>query len=544
MRRVFRWWNNAVLQGELNRRSHTLFSVRNLNKTISLPTLLILTLPVSTVAAQLPVDQNGGTLPFASGMGIVSPTNGATYTSGYVTLNVSQTIMAAANIHYSLVYSLDGQANDSVPLTTKSAYEGSMFQEFLSGTVNLPSLSDGAHRITVYETIDVETSSPQHGTAQDTVYFTVDKNVPPDTLPPVISNLKMKNRTFWSGEMVAFVSFNLNETVSWIGYCLDDQSNVTVAGFYDPAIWGTQFNASWRARFPPVSPNLSDIARGYLQNVLPLNLSAYNVSALEPYTLPSGPADAYVTQAAEFNLTAADSILYVHFTFADTSPYELVVQVENGNIHYAEHYGNMTEVARSVLQNYGAYTGTDFSVFINLLPLVDENQNMNAATGNVTLGVGHMGIPLQMKLTDHFEPVGNATLQATIFTWTIGEGNDTQTVSIDFNDCTFHSLRDNRILFQILTNNTTADNSTAANPTAEPTPSPTTQPSQTVTPTASQAPTPSQTPTASTQTPQTQTQSLPQQAALGAGFAAAIGAVAAMVLFLKKRRQNQTSLPF
>ena len=144
-----------------------------MNKAIGLPTLLILTLLVPTVAAQLPVDQNGGTLPFASPVGIVSPINGATYTSSYVTLNVSQTILAAANIHYSIVYSLDGQANESVPLTTKPAYEGSMLQGFLSGTVNLPSLSDGAHRITVYETIDVETSSPQHGTAQDTVYFTV-----------------------------------------------------------------------------------------------------------------------------------------------------------------------------------------------------------------------------------------------------------------------------------------------------------------------------------------------------------------------------------
>ena len=149
------------------------FSVRNMNKTIGLPTLLILTLLVPTVAAQLPADQNGGTLPFASPMGIVSPINGATYTSGYVTLNVSQTILAAANIHYSIVYRLDGQANESVPLTTKPAYEGSMLQGFLSGTVDLPRLSDGVHRITVYETIDVETSSPQHGTTQDTVYFTV-----------------------------------------------------------------------------------------------------------------------------------------------------------------------------------------------------------------------------------------------------------------------------------------------------------------------------------------------------------------------------------
>ena len=294
--------------------------------------------------------------------------------------------------------------------------------------------------------------------------------------------------------------------------------------------------------FPPVSPNLSDVARGYLNSVFPLNVSAYNVSALEPYTLPSGPADAYVTQAAEFNLTASDSILYVHFTFANIAPYELVVQVENGTIHYADPYSNMTEVTRAVLQNYGAYTGADFSALINLLPRVDETQDMNAHAGNVSLTVGHMEFPLQVNLADHMEPVGKATRQATIFTWTIGEGNDTQTVSIDFNDGAFHSLRDNRVIFQIIANSTPANNSSAANPTAEPNPSPTTQSSQTVTPTASPTPTPSQTPTASTQTPQTQ--SLPQQAALGAGFAAAIGAVAAMVLFLKKRKQNQTSLPF
>lgn len=302
--------------------------------------------------------------------------------------------------------------------------------------------------------------------------------------------------------------------------------------------------------FPPVSPNLSDIALGYLQNVLPLNVSAYNVSAMEPYTLPSGPADAYTTQAANFNLTATDSNLLVHFTFANTAPYELVVTVENGSIHYAQQYSNLTDVARAILQNYGAYTDADFSALINLLPLVDETQNMNAAAGNVTLTVGHLGIPLQMNLTDHMQPVGNATLQVTSFTWTITQGNDTLTTLIDFNDGAFHSLRDNRILAQSLANSTPADNSTTGNPTAEPTPaltpSSTSQPSQTMEPTASLTPPPSQTPTASpTQTPQTQTQSLPQQAALGAGFAAAIGAVIAIVLLVKKReKQKQTSLPF
>ena len=82
-------------------------------------------------------------------------------------------------------------------------------------------------------------------------------------------------------------------------------------------------------------------------------------------------------------------------------------------------------------------------------------------------------------------------------------------------------------------------------PTEPASPTPTTTPAASPMPTPIQEPLPTRTATASpTQTPQTQTQSLPRQAALVVEFAATIGAVVAIVLFFKKRKQNQTSFSF
>jgi N-acetylneuraminic acid mutarotase len=136
---------------------------------------LILLLPI--VNGQLPVDQSGNTFPMASTIGIVSPVKFGNYTTNLLTLKVSQVVMVAGNIQYSVKYSLDGKANESVPLTLRPAYEGAMFQRILSGTANLLPLTDGSHMITVYERIDITTNPAQSATVSDTAYFTIDTGV-------------------------------------------------------------------------------------------------------------------------------------------------------------------------------------------------------------------------------------------------------------------------------------------------------------------------------------------------------------------------------
>jgi len=109
---------------------------------------------------------------------IMFPSNYSTYNSGSLTLNVSFHAMIFANTQYSMTYSLDGKDNESLPLVMY--YYGSWIinpenweRNHIDGSVVLPELSEGSHRITVYlEECDWET-----------VYFRARNTVSPTSTP-------------------------------------------------------------------------------------------------------------------------------------------------------------------------------------------------------------------------------------------------------------------------------------------------------------------------------------------------------------------------
>jgi len=125
---------------------------------------------------------------------VLSPEN-KTYTSKNVQLVL--TVNRPTNW---IGYSLDGQANVTV-----------------TGDTMLSSLAEGAHsiEISVNDTFGNIVSS-------DTVYFSV------DTVPPNIAILSPENKTY--GETDIKSVFTVDEPVSWMGYSLDGQNNVTVTG--------------------------------------------------------------------------------------------------------------------------------------------------------------------------------------------------------------------------------------------------------------------------------------------------------------------------
>jgi hypothetical protein len=174
--------------------------------------------------------------PLASGLGITSPSN-RTYISNLLTLNVTITAIVASNIRISMTYSLDGMINKTIPLITHSRENS--FQATITGSVILPSLSYGSHNVTVFaeHTINNELVHLD----KNTVYFTRSDMIPPDELiPPIISNISLENKTYTTAEVL--LSFNIDKTVSWIAYCIDNQKNITLVGLYNPNVWVGQFN--------------------------------------------------------------------------------------------------------------------------------------------------------------------------------------------------------------------------------------------------------------------------------------------------------------
>ena len=184
----------------------------------------------------------GAGFPLCSGINITSPAN-TTYLSGILTLNVSVRSMPGPIIYsHEMVYSLDGKDNATIPVTstfvpveaTRQYANGttakviSIFSYYLiSGCIALPELIQGSYNLTVYaryERInDANTNWPALLLDKNTVNFTINNGI-----PPVISNLSLENKTYTQNSLP--LNFTTDKATSWMGYCLDGKTNVTITG--------------------------------------------------------------------------------------------------------------------------------------------------------------------------------------------------------------------------------------------------------------------------------------------------------------------------
>jgi hypothetical protein len=148
----------------------------------------------------------------AADISITSPAN-ETYNSNLLVLNY--TVYFTLTKNQLVAYSIDGGAN--VTIFSKYKYS-SQFYETICKQVMLPELSDGSHHLEVYAVYAEGEGASDH----DQVYFTV------DTTPPVISNLSVENKTYYSTDIP--LNFTVNEAVSQISYSIDNQANLTING--------------------------------------------------------------------------------------------------------------------------------------------------------------------------------------------------------------------------------------------------------------------------------------------------------------------------
>lgn len=195
-------------------------------------TLLLILIVVQTVKAQ--DTSYPDVFPF-NGINIVSPTNGSTYSDSSLILKVNATAQADITLSHtplnhaqiSANYSLDGVFNDSIPMDIQFPQFGIAL---FTGSVNLPALSQGSHTLTVFsksQETDVNIAGfyyPSYSVLDRSIInFTVNLGI-----PPAISNISIENRTYLTNNLT--LNFTTNEPISWIGYNLDNQANVTLAG--------------------------------------------------------------------------------------------------------------------------------------------------------------------------------------------------------------------------------------------------------------------------------------------------------------------------
>jgi hypothetical protein len=90
----------------------------------------------------------------------------------------------------------------------------------VTGSMSLPELSDGSHRLSVYVEADAGTGKSYWDS--ETVYFTV------ETTPPKIKVLSPLNQTYT--ETSVSLAFKLDKQANWTSYSIDNEGNVTVTG--------------------------------------------------------------------------------------------------------------------------------------------------------------------------------------------------------------------------------------------------------------------------------------------------------------------------
>lgn len=137
-----------------------------------------------------------------------------------------------------LLYSVDGRANNSIPVTSSrfpievqytnpdgTVTTGISVQShyIVSGTLNLPQLTDGPHSLTIYGLYFFPGSAQSIGMDNKTTTFFVN-----DRVPPTISDLSLENKMYNATTLP--ITFVTDEPTSWIGYCIDGKENVTIAG--------------------------------------------------------------------------------------------------------------------------------------------------------------------------------------------------------------------------------------------------------------------------------------------------------------------------
>ena len=161
-----------------------------MNKALIVTALILLVLPLEiTVVEADVVDQTGGLI--AEAPYITSPTN-STYDSGVLLLNVSFHAVIYGNLDYTVTYNVDDSNNETMPLTAHYFGFNQQEKNYLDGSVTIPQLQNGSHKVSVY--VEAEsTTNPNNQTVKktfrdsQTVFFTLNNTT--SSSPTPMANL-------------------------------------------------------------------------------------------------------------------------------------------------------------------------------------------------------------------------------------------------------------------------------------------------------------------------------------------------------------------
>ena len=130
-----------------------------------------------------------------------------------------------------------------------------------------------------------------------------------------------------------------------------------------------------------------DKALAFIENVLPIDSSQYNVTFKPPF--PSTPILDNRFLIETYSLESKDSSLTFICDFYEGVLYQCQFGVDEGSIIADQSYANTADAAKSFLEKYQAYSNLDSTEMIAMLANVDPTKNPTITSENLKLIVAH-----------------------------------------------------------------------------------------------------------------------------------------------------------
>ncbi len=132
--------------------------------------------------------------------------------------------------------------------------------------------------------------------------------------------------------------------------------------------------------------SLETKALDYIKTVLPFNMSYYNITVGNAYSLPSGPNDPTITQAVDIDLKSDDSTIHVVCLYVNGALHQCGVR-PTGTPVADKNYTTLEDVTTRILLAHQQQTGLDSTSLLNTLNLVKDNETTNVNLDNVNLTI-------------------------------------------------------------------------------------------------------------------------------------------------------------
>lgn len=190
------------------------------------------------------------------------------------------------------------------------------------------------------------------------------------------------------------------------------------------------------------NPDAENQAMAFIENVLPVDLSKYNVT-LDNHSTDEGPPIAGITgqpinrviDNLRYILDSDESTLRVTFAVENNVVSSCHMYVDKGQVISDKQYTSLLDAVTTLLEKHQRYTNTDSTDLIAMLDAVDVTQNSTTTVGNTKLAISQ---------------INKYGIEQTSFDWIYTEnGADYTSLQLSYRDGSLYALCDDRAVYTI-----------------------------------------------------------------------------------------------